>query len=187
MYPELTNLLPSSYARQLRHSYFMRLLTVTVIVGIFLLFIHALLLVPSYLYASTRLSAANRELDKISTNSATAEEQQAQTRVRALQTDVKYLDRLSTTPTASGAIRALLLVPKPGVNLSGFSYTAPQAAGGDASMLITGTASTRDALRSYTLALGALPYIKNVDLPISAYAKESDIPFTLTVTGSLMP
>jgi hypothetical protein len=187
MYPELTNLLPRSYVRKLRQSYFLRLLTVGVIMAVLLLIVHALLLVPSYLYASTRLASENRQLETIANSTQTAQEKEAKSRIAALSTDATYLSRLSTLPTGSGAVRALLAVASPGVRITGFSYTAPAKAGADASMLVSGVASTRDALRSYTAALGDLPYVKNVDLPISAYAKDSDIDFTLTVTGTLKP
>jgi len=184
MYPELTNLLQRSYVRQLRHSYFLRLLTLGVIMAVLLLVIHALLLVPSYLYASTRLAAENRQLDAIANSTQTAQEKQVKTRFAALSTDATYLSRLSSMPTGSGAIRALISIPSPGVRISSFSYAAPKTAGADASMIVSGTADTRDALRAYTVALGALPYVKNVDLPISAYAQDSNINFTLTVTGT---
>ncbi len=187
MYPELTNLLPRSYVNQLRHSYFFRLLTVGVIMAVVLLLIHALLLVPSYLYASTRLASEQRQLDAIANSTQTAQEQEVRTRVGALSADATYLTRLASMPTGSGAVRALLAVPSPGVRITGFSYTAPASAGADASMIVSGTADTRDSLRAYTVALGALPYVKNVDLPIGAYAKDSDIDFSLTVTGPLKP
>ncbi len=48
-------------------------------------------------------------------------------------------------------------------------------------------AQTRDALRGYVEALNQLPYVSKADLPISAYAKESAIPFMVTLTGSLQP
>jgi len=187
MYPKLTNLLPRDYKRQLRHSYFLRLLTVGVIMAVLLLIIHALLLVPSYLYASTRLAAEQRQLDAVANSEQTAQEKQAKASITALSADATYLSRLAAMPTGSGAVRALLAVPSPGIRITGFSYTAPTSAKSDASMLVSGTASTRDSLRAYTDALGALPYVKNVDLPISAYAKDSDIDFSLTVTGSLKP
>jgi hypothetical protein len=32
-----------------------------------------------------------------------------------------------------------------------------------------------------------LPYVAKADLPISSFAKETDIPFSITLTGSLTP
>ncbi len=54
-------------------------------------------------------------------------------------------------------------------------------------MTVSGMAATRDALRQYATALGGLPYVSKADLPISAYAKDSDITFTITLTGTLTP
>jgi hypothetical protein len=54
-------------------------------------------------------------------------------------------------------------------------------------MMITGSAATRTALQSFKEELASLPFVTSADLPISAFAKESDIPFSITVTGSLKP
>jgi hypothetical protein len=106
--------------------------------------------------------------------------------LKKLQDDAAYLTHLSATPTVSSLIRAVLKVPRPGITISGFSYSPPtgSAAG---KFLILGMAATRDDLRRYDLALAALPFVTNADLPISAYAKEASIPFTITLSGSLLP
>src|SRR5262249_11864932 len=97
-----------------------------------------------------------------------------------------YLSRLATTSPATAALRGVLAVPRPGITLSGFTYQ-PRIHAADGTMNLTGTASTRETLRAYTDALGQLPYIADVNLPIGAYAKESNIPFTIVLTGSLTP
>ena len=63
----------------------------------------------------------------------------------------------------------------------------PPVRGNDGKMVLTGIASTRETLRTYVTTLSRLPYVSNAEVPISVYAKESLIPFTLTLTGSLTP
>ncbi|MDB5190433.1 MAG: hypothetical protein JWN49_759 [Parcubacteria group bacterium] len=187
MNSELTNLLPASFIRDVRQGYFLRVITVAIALAVFLVLVHGLLLIPSYLYTSSRVVSEQKELDTITNSLQSSEEKQANTRITALRANVTYLGRLSTLPTASAAVRALLAVPRDGIRLGGFTFTAPGTAAATGKMSVTGVASTRDSLRLYTLALQQLPFISSVDLPISAYAKESNIPFTITLTGSLTP
>jgi len=48
-------------------------------------------------------------------------------------------------------------------------------------------ADNRETLRQYLGVLDALPQVAKAELPISAYAKEKDIGFTITLTGTLEP
>ncbi len=187
MHPELTNLLPASFIRDLRHGYFLRVLTVGIFLAVFLVLVHGLLLIPSYLYASSRVASEQKDLDALTNSLQTSEEKEASTRIAALRTNVTYLSRLGTLPRASATVRSLLAVPRSGIRLGGFTFTAPATAADAGKMSLMGVATTRDSLRLYTLALQQLPFVASVDLPISAYAKESDIPFTITLTGSLLP
>jgi len=185
---QLTNLLPRRAVRALRREYFVRLVTVALALGVVAVFIHGVLLVPSYLYARTEVAREQGDLDRINASSSSAEEKEIAAQVSSVKADIAYLNRLGTAATASGAVKAVLAVPHPGITLSGFTFTAPTSQkGSQASMTVSGTASTRDALRQYASALGQLPYVSNADLPISAYAKDSAIPFTITLTGTLTP
>ncbi len=168
-----------------RRDYFLRLSTVAVLLLVVLAVIHALLLIPAYLYAREEVKAESVQLDHLTKSLATTEEQAAQTQLATLQSEATYLSRLPKVPTASAAIRAVLAVPHAGITLSGINFTAPTTKSGPSSMQLSGMASSRDTLRSYDQALSALPFVTNADLPISDYASASNIPFTITLTGSL--
>ncbi|KND46856.1 MAG: hypothetical protein AB199_00270 [Parcubacteria bacterium C7867-004] len=183
---ELTNLLPAERGRALRKLYFLRLMTVGVLVLAGVVIIHGVFLLPSYLYLGGQVRERQELVDTLSASLAGDEEKQVSARVLALAKDTKYLAKLETTPAASSVIAAILRVPHLGITLSGFTYT-PAKDKAEARMTLTGMATTREALRSYEAALAREPYVSATDLPISAYAKESDISFTITLTGSLMP
>lgn len=185
-YSELTNLVPASAARALRREYFVRLATMSLGLATLAIAVHGVLLLPAYLYAHAEANREQAQLDRMAASASTAQERAVKAQIASVQSDIAYLGRLSKQPTASGAIRAVLAVPHPGIRLSGFTFTAP-ASDAQAGMAVSGTASTRDALRAYAASLGQLPYVSKADLPISAYAKDSDIPFTVTLTGSLLP
>jgi Tfp pilus assembly protein PilN len=186
MYRELTNLLPPDRSRAFRREYFLHLATVSVVVLALLVIAHGLLLLPTYLSLTAERTAQSTALAKLDTNLQAADQRDIGQRVAALTSDAAYLAKLGSLPTASSLVRAILLVPHDGITLTGISFTPPlDASAGH--LLLTGEASTRDTLRAYDLALAALPFVKSAELPISAYAKETDIPFTISVSGPLNP
>lgn len=187
LHTQLTNLLPRSQVRALRREYFMRLIIVGLVLGVIVVVIHGILLFPVYLYTHAEVVRESNELNAMTESASTAEERQIKARIASVKNDVAYLNRLSTQPTASWALQSVTAVPKPGIATSGFTYTSPAVVNGTAQMTITGVAATRDSLRAYVDQLSRLPYIAKADLPISAYAKETAIPFTITLTGSFKP
>jgi len=185
MRSQLTNLLPVSRIRGVRRAYFLRLAVITLILLSLLVIGHALLLIPTYLYAREQAAQDQAQITQ-SGGATSAEEQEVKERTQILVTTGNELAGIASQPTASAAIRSVLNVPHPGVQIIGFTFTAPQ--GEKAGQLgVTGVAGSRDQLRQYTTALGQLPFVAQADLPISAYAKENDIPFTITLSGPLIP
>lgn len=182
---DMINLLPPSRSRAFRRNYFIRLTTVGFVLLTVLVIIHGILLLPSYLYASAEVRAETTELAATSaTSDATTSSAEAE--LSALKNDATYLSRLGTAPSASGAVRAVLSVPHPGITLVDITYTPP-ASGNPASgkIVLAGMAATREELRAYDLALTGSSFIAGVDLPISAYAEDTNISFSMTVTGTL--
>lgn len=184
---ELTNLLPEFRKRSFRRQYFLRLGTAVLVTLAFLAILHGILLLPTYLYARNEVARATAELAALNASADTAGEAELTARKATLNATATNLARLQEAPTASAALRAALAVPRPGIALTGFTFTAPSPANATARMQVTGTAASRDSLRQYAAALGTLPFVTNTDLPISAYAKETDIDFTITLSGTLRP
>lgn len=190
MSAELTNLLPESRIRAFRRLYFLRLAAVTLTLLALLAVMHSMLLLPAYFYSEGQVARSQAELASIDQAAQTDEDQQVKARVATLTATANDLAKLDQAPVASAALRSVLAVSRTGVALTGFTFSAPPppyTASTTAKMGVTGTATSRDALRNYAAALGGLPFVANADLPISAYAKETDIPFTITLTGTLKP
>ena len=186
MNPNLINLLPKENVRLFRRAYFYRLLTVAALAGTALFFISALLLFPSYLLAHNQVQLEQGTLTELNKTINSSEGQGATARVAALRENINRLGLLKTAPKASALLRGILAVSHSGITLSSFVVTPPiQTTPGK--VTLSGTADTREVLRMYTVELGKLSYVSTVDLPISVYAKETDIPFTITLTGTLIP
>jgi Tfp pilus assembly protein PilN len=186
MYTELTNLLPRSKIKSFKREYLFRLATVGILLLVLLVIILGVLLIPSYLYAREEITTESGALDRLSKTLDTAEAQQAQGELSTLQTESTQLTKLSSVPKASATIDAVLNVPRTGISINGFTFTPPQN-GNAGTLQISGVAGTREELSAYDQSLGALPFVTNANLPISEYAQDSNIPFTITLTGQLSP
>ncbi|MGK2908741.1 MAG: hypothetical protein ACSLE1_02930, partial [Sphingobium sp.] len=177
-------LIPPERARSFNQLYFLRLATVSVLLLAGIAMVNGVLLLPTYLYLRDLAQDRAIELSTLASELDGTGEQEIRDRVSSLSGDSAYLARLSALPKASAALGALVVMPHPGITLAGFSFL-PASAG--ATMSLSGKASTRDALRRYEQSLRDAPYIDSVDLPISAYAKESDIDFTIMLSGPFLP
>ncbi|HRH24320.1 MAG TPA: hypothetical protein PK109_01895 [Candidatus Paceibacterota bacterium] len=182
MSAELTNLLPSERIRAFRQAYFYRLGTALLLAVAVVVVIHAALLAPSYLYLNDTVALERAHLNELAEKLASSGEGEMNARLARLEQDASRILTLSGAPSASAAIRTVLAVPRGGITLTGITFHTPSP---DGRLTLTGMAATREDLRRYALALSELPFAKSADLPLSAYAKERDIPFTITLTGPL--
>lgn len=178
---ELTNLLPIERQRVLARDYYLRLGTVITLLLTAITLIAGVLLLPTYVLLSGSSSAKEVRLANIKSTVSSADDIALSARLAALSNNVATLTALSGAPSASTIIRTILVVSRPGIKLSGFDYTPPVDKN-LGTLVVTGTSLTRDALRNYQLALQNVPFIRSADLPISAYAKDADIAFTITIT-----
>ncbi len=183
MSSNLINLLPQEYARELRRNYLMRLGVLFILGLAAVVVVNAVLLVPSFLYVKQQIQTDMRSLDQFTHTYATEEEKQVNDELAALAQESSYLATLSNTPTASGTIRSILAVPHPGIVLTQFAFNAPTKSSAS-TLQIQGVASTREALSAYAAALRAVPFVKDDNLPISAYAQATNLSFTDTLVLS---
>lgn len=180
MHNELTNLLPLERRRVFTRDYFLRLGVVGVVLVTILVCAAALLLVPTYVFLTQSTSAKEARLVAMDASLSSSNESTLSTRLAALTAGATVLTTLADTTSASSIMREVLAVPRPGISLSDFTYTpgAPKASG---TLVVSGTAATRDALRNYQLALQSSPFVLSAALPVSAYAKDTGITFSITV------
>lgn len=177
----LTNLLPPERQRALSRDYFLRLGVVATIFATILVVIAGLLFLPTYVFLTQSAATKQAHLAKVESILSSSNEVELSTRLAALSRDVSALTALGSAPSASKVLRSALAVSRLGVTLSGFVYT-PMKEKAPGILEISGIAATRDALRSYQLALQNTPFTSSATVPVSAYARDTDIPFTMTVT-----
>lgn len=181
MHNELTNLLPSDRQHALRRDYFIRLSTIAALLVTALTIATAILLIPTYVFLTASYSASKTRLANIGSTISSSEDVALSAQLATLSNNTKILSALADEYSISTIMRAVIAIPRPGVVLSSFAYS-PVVGKKQRTLEISGEAATRDALRAYQLALQKAPFASSADLPVSAYAKDSDITFTITVT-----
>jgi len=181
MYNDQTDLLPIERRNAISREYFLRLGVTASLFVTALVFAAMLLLVPTYVFLSESMRTKESHLASIDAAFSSTDEAALSARFTALSENAAKLSALALAPSASATIRSVLALSRPGIALSGLTYTAPSGTR-PGTLSVSGTAMTRDALRNYQLALSSLPFATAADLPVSAYAKDSDISFTISVT-----
>lgn len=186
MHPELTNLLPPDRKRALNRDYLIRVAVVASYLFALVVIVHGLLLIPAYLYLRQEIAQREAQLAIVQNSASTLENKEIKARIELLETNAARLISQNERPTASAAMRAVLEAPRTGIRLTGITYGAaatPEAR----KMTLKGIAANREVLRSYVQVIQALPMVTKAELPISAYARERDIEFALTLTGVFAP
>lgn len=181
MHNHFTNLMPSERQRALKRDYYLRL---AVVVALFVSAITAIamaLLAPTYVFLTESIHAKKQQLASIESSYSSASDKTLSARLNALAAQADSLIALSKEKSVGALVRSLLAISRPGISLSGIGYV-PATAKTPGTLTIRGTAWTRDALRNYQLAIQDAPFAQTVDLPVSAFAQNSDISFTITVT-----
>jgi hypothetical protein len=177
----VTNLLPNERRRALSRDLVLRLAVVLVVLVIILTLAAAVLLIPTYVYLEANANAKQARLASIETSLSSSDEATLSARISALSINAAKLAALSSAPSVSSILREILAVSRPGITLSSFSYT-PSDGTSPATVVISGSSATRDDLRNYQLALQGASFVSSADLPVSAYANDTDIGFAITLT-----
>ncbi len=176
-----TNLLPSERRKQVRREYFLRIGVVAIAMAISLVGVAMILLIPTYTFLSNSAYTKKARVAEIQSVISSSDEKTLEARLALLSTNTQALVLLENTPSAIGIVRNILHISRSGVTLSRFSYS-PAIGGKAGTITLSGIATTRDVLRQYQLALSRASFIASANLPISAYAKDADISFTINIT-----
>lgn len=177
------NLLPPSRKRSLIQDYFSRLGVVALVLTSILAITATLLLIPTYGFLSNDLQSKQARLASSEPEGSVDRAGPAE-RLNALAKSTARILALKDVSPVSPTVREVLAVPRAGITITNSTIVR----GTDArpsTISISGDAKTRDALRQYQLSLQGAPFARSVSLPVSAYAKDVNIPFTITVTLAL--
>ena len=175
------NLLPESHRHALVRTYYYHLGVMVCVIGTGLAIIGAALLLPTHLLLGHTLEIKRAELATLASSQPTPGEAGVAARLKTLLANVTAITALTHTATLSTTLREVLEVPRVGITVFNINYALGTEVAPN-TLMISGTARTRDALHRYQTALQEATFSRTATLPVSSYAKDVEVPFTITVT-----
>lgn len=148
-----------------------------------LVVIAALLLVPTYVFLSNDVQSKQAYLAN-SESKGSVDRAGSAERLAILAKSVERIAATKDVSLLSPTVRETLAIARPGIAITNVTIVRGMGAK-PSTITISGDAKTRDALRQYQLSLQGASFARSVSLPVSAYAKDVNIPFTITVTLAL--
>lgn len=176
------NLLPKPEKDAVRREYRVRLATVILWFLSAALVIGSLLLLPSWFLSAQKEAAAESRFDALERSVGRRESADLEGDLLALATQVQSLSREAPPGLFYELIGAVVSRRPKGVSLESIAVT--DRGEGKHTVTVAGVAADRDALVSFSRALGEIPLLERAKLPLSNLAKESGIPFSLSAAVS---
>lgn len=176
------NLLPKQEKEAIRREYRLRLAVVILWFSFATFVIASLLLLPSFFLSAQKEKAAQARFETLAKSVARQETAGLGEVLLAAQSQLELLSR---EPPRSFLYELLIkIVSSKSAKISLESMTIRDAAPGKRIIHLTGVARDRGALLAFSRALESNTLFEQVELPISNLAKESEIPFSITGSGT---
>ena len=173
----MNNLIPDKEKKLIENEYKKRLAIVCLSLAIFLVLAIIAMLVPSYASSVVKIKEASiNDFSGASENTARSEyEKQAQN--IGILSEVLAPGANVSNPTD---LFSAVVKDKPdGVIVTSFSYSSSTD---PKTLTVGGVASDRNTLLSFVNSLKTSPTAGNVDIPVSNFAKDSNINFSITIS-----
>ena len=172
------HLLPEERIARAKRAYVYRLGSVALSLATCVLLSGIIFLMPSLLSLVENIS---QERGKASLLLADAPPEVSDTLVSArTEKEVSSVKTLAELPSVTHDLDAFTRLPHEGVSLQSITYR--RDAGKPGALIVSGTAADRDALRAYQMTLKGQSFIASALIPLSVYAQEANIPFSVTIS-----
>ena len=171
----MSNILPHEAKSRVWRMYRMRFAIVGSLVGLLVAGFSALSLLPSYL----ALHAADTDRSASSTPQRVANETD-RAAILSIQTMLKALSPVIATSTPTSAIIQALSLRPSGITVDHITYSA----GKPGTILLAGSAATREAINGYRQLLSGDSHWKTVSVPVGDLTGEPGARFSITLSGA---
>lgn len=174
------NLLPVEEKKMVRSDYSYRRMIVALVDLSALILIAGVFLAPAYIVSHFRLKDVAQTAEILESNIALKKRADLGEIAAAMNKKVGALLAAKDTKM-SAYVAGIERHRSPEIKISSFriAFTEKEK---KAAIAIRGTAATREALLAFTTRLKSDPEYASVDLPISNFAEERNIGFSLTIT-----
>ncbi len=174
----MVNILPKDAQNKLGTRYYLQLLSMVFFLVAVAFAAGAGLLAPSYLLARQEADGAKEYSTALQQALTLKQSAGAGAEMLALSEQLKLMKAYQANPAVAGALSALVAKLPKGVSITKIFILPPGTS--DGKIGIEGRAKTRAELLAFVSDLQANALFKNVAVPVSDLAGDTDIPFSLT-------
>lgn len=175
----MVNLLPKKESQALFRSYYLRLGVVFLALVSGALFVGTALLIPSYVVSDRAADSSERYFAALEETVGIRERTGVTDDVRALAERIRILNQHTNEVAYAPFFEDALSDLSSGVTITGIAFTKGEGA---LSVALSGVAQTRGALLAFADTLRATGRFEGVTVPVSQFAQEADIPFSIQAT-----
>ncbi len=181
----MTNLLSQTKLANLAKEYKYRLTTVAIFAFVVVVVLSAGFLVPSFIISNVKLAGIATEAQKAR---AVSELQNTKNTSGTILKDTKTQLLLLQPDASEDSVQNVLgLITKnksSDIRIQNVSFERGVAGAEDGKIVVSGIAKNRESLTTFSSQIQSNSIFKNVDLPISNFAKNKDIAFSMQISGS---
>lgn len=177
----MVNLLPQEDKNHVRRQYLLRVAVIGLVLLSIATAIGIILLSPSYLLSEVREKSALQQTKLLEQSIAFQRKSGAQAEVSATKDRIRILRAGKVEVYVEEILNAALASRPDGVALTSFFYDSKKD---PATLTVRGIAVSRESIIELVENLEAQALFTTAKLPVSDLAKDTDIPFTITVIGS---
>lgn len=179
----MLELLPNAQKKVVKKEYFLRLLAVVLL---FLLATGILFLVfisPSYFLSVEKGKIVNQEFEKRKKSNVSLDDEDLRLVIKNSKEMLDLLAPAANEYPITGLIMKIISKKNLGVIIEGLSMIYSK--NGQYQIFVRGKSKNRELLKSFAENLKAEKEFSSVDLPISNFAKISDIDFNITLKTAI--
>lgn len=179
----MLELLPNAQKKFIKKEYFLRLTAASLL---FLLAAGILFLVflsPSYFLSVEKWKIVNQEFENIKKSNINADDEDLQSDIKSSKEMLALLAPSANELSIKDLIAKIINKKSSGVIIEGLS--ADYSKNDQYQITIRGTSKNRELLKSFAENLRGGKEFNDVDLPISNFAKISDIDFNITLKTAI--
>ncbi|MFA6463957.1 MAG: hypothetical protein WCV55_03040 [Candidatus Paceibacterota bacterium] len=172
------SLLPEKYRKRLHFEYRIRLAIVGLLGLIILTIISGIFILPTYLRVSVENKISLDQKNSLEKQIALQAGQSGADDIKSIRQNINIaaVDQRSVI----SSIKAVIKAQSSEIKLTNFSYIYNSKA---STLVISGIASSRQSLQTFQKKLLEQTLFTNANLPLSNYAKDSNIPFSINLSG----
>jgi len=174
----MTNLIPPEGKKSVKREYFLRVGATYGFLFSFVLILLSAALIPTYVLVGAQIDAF--EAEKEQNNNDTSALQEIDKEVEAIKEILAQFKRTPENILPSVLISEIKNVAPYSIGFTNFTVQAEE--GVIDKIKIQGDAPTREALAALKNAIEASPFFDKAEVPIADLARDTDLPFAITVT-----